>query len=228
MALLNRILYADGTRKSRLHDSNGTLHFSPEIFRALFSTAIRHAFKIYPNLPWLTYPAIRRLTLLVPGASVFEFGSGSSTKWFSEHARDVVSLENDVEWLQRVRTSLAERPNVQLIQADNPDDMTGALRSRPPFDIYLIDCQRSPDWSIGTEDLRIRCLEAAVDHNPGSATFIIDNTDVYKRLSARVASLFPEENIERLSGWVPGNAHPNETTIVRLDIDRSAKVETSN
>jgi len=66
-------------------------------------------------VPWFTCPAIRFLNPIAgKDYRVLEFGSGSSTHWWSERGREVVSVEHDPGWAHRFRETAA--PNVSLIE----------------------------------------------------------------------------------------------------------------
>jgi hypothetical protein len=57
--------------------------------------------------PWMCFPAVERLDRLVTAESrVFEFGSGGSTIYFAQRAREVVSVEHDRSWHQRLVAEL--------------------------------------------------------------------------------------------------------------------------
>jgi hypothetical protein len=48
--------------------------------------------------------------------SIFEYGSGGSTTWWANLVSQVVSVEHDREWFQKL---IAKKPaNVELIQID--------------------------------------------------------------------------------------------------------------
>lgn len=61
--------------------------------------------------PWFTYSAVDYLELLLnKSMSVFEWGSGSSSIWFSEKCKQVVSIEHNREWF--IKTA-------EMIEADD-------------------------------------------------------------------------------------------------------------
>lgn len=215
MAMLKRLIRADDSRRTRFHDGKGRLHLHPDMARSAFSTFRRHALGIYPALPWLTYAAIGELRKLTAGRRVFEFGAGTSTIWFAANAGRVVSVENNADWFNRSTGLLAANNHVELLYRPDESAFLASLDGHAKFDIYLIDCQAPASYSVSTEDLRIRCLDLAYAHAGGDAIFIVDNTDVNMRLDARVSTLFANETIQRLPGWVPGIFHPNETTLIR-------------
>lgn len=61
------------------------------------------------ELPWLTFPAIERLrSFLAPDMRVFEYGSGGSTLFFARRANEVVSMEHNGEWYEKLMSRLEE------------------------------------------------------------------------------------------------------------------------
>ena len=57
--------------------------------------------------PWMCFPAIEQLErLLTRQSRVFEYGSGGSTIYFAQRAAEVVSIEHEPSWYQRVGAEL--------------------------------------------------------------------------------------------------------------------------
>ena len=106
-------------------------------------------------LPWLTYPAIRWLDGYVdPGMSVFEWGSGQSTRWFRWRGCRVTSIEHDPRFV---------RPGITL--ARGIDAYVGAL-DHGKHDLVLID----GEW-------RVECAIQAAQL--GCRVVMLDNADSY-------------------------------------------------
>lgn len=58
----------------------------------------------YP-IPWYTYPAIEYLNnLRLSGLTILEYGSGNSSRYFLSRGANVISIESDREWYERIRT----------------------------------------------------------------------------------------------------------------------------
>ncbi len=58
---------------------------------------------------WVTFRALAFIeSLLTPELTVFEYGSGGSTIFYSKRVRQVISVEHDASWFSRVKTALAE------------------------------------------------------------------------------------------------------------------------
>jgi hypothetical protein len=97
--------------------------------------------KLGGPIPWLTYPAIDFLHGRAKrNLSVFEFGCGQSTLWWSERVLSVHACEHDSLWLDRVRSRVGD--NVTLLQY--PLDYGGeycraAVNTGRRFNIVVID-----------------------------------------------------------------------------------------
>ena len=59
------------------------------------------------RIPWISYPAIKMLEkILKPEMRVFEWGVGGSTLFFSARVRQLVSIEHDLQWAEKIRTAM--------------------------------------------------------------------------------------------------------------------------
>src|SRR5438105_11596179 len=57
--------------------------------------------------PWLTFSAIDKIErVIVEHMHVVEYGSGGSTLFWSYHVKEVISVEHDRAWYNRMRTEL--------------------------------------------------------------------------------------------------------------------------
>jgi hypothetical protein len=217
VSALSKALQADDSRRSRFHTSAGELVVSADIIRALSSTLGRHLFNRYSNLPWLTYPAISFIDDRLRGRRLFEFGSGTSTKWFGERCTEVHSVENNASWFRQVESEVGSMPNVHVKFAATDAEMVASVAATGgQFGAIVVDCQPADEAGEyrGSDDFRIACLQAAIPFAAEDCLFIIDNTDAMPRLSGKVVELFPNRQVHRFSGWAPGIFHPNETTVI--------------
>src|SRR5204862_2316387 len=58
------------------------------------------------RIPWISYPAIKMLEkILKPEMRVFEWGVGGSTLFFLERERQLVSIEQDLQWEEKISTA---------------------------------------------------------------------------------------------------------------------------
>lgn len=115
--------------------------------------------------PWMGYDAIEWLDLyLHPGMTVFEWGSGGSTLFFSKRVSYVVSIEHDPWWYHHTKDQLARLGIRNVFLAlicpetiSTPDTEYSStdrkykgqtfqayassidLRANPPYDLVLVD-----------------------------------------------------------------------------------------
>lgn len=78
--------------------------------------------------PWLTFAAIELIgSVLTPHSRAFEWGSGGSTLFLAQRCAEVVSVEHDQDWYERVKKEVAAREidnwqgHIETSQASNND-----------------------------------------------------------------------------------------------------------
>lgn len=89
-----------------------------------------------------------------PHARVLEFGSGGSTVWFSTYTKNVVSIEHNREWYDRVKRDLAKYDSchpVDLRLMSLPYHGVCEDFQDESFDLILVDGRN-----------RVRCAQAAI------------------------------------------------------------------
>jgi hypothetical protein len=117
-------------------------------------------------LPWYTYPSIDFLrTRIKPEMTVFEYGSGQSTRWWARHSESVHAIEDDKEWFTRVRDDLPA--NVDLRFAGSEEEYLASIGERgEKFDIVVID-----------GSFRNACARVCLDAMRPDAVVVWDNTE---------------------------------------------------
>ena len=90
-------------------------------------------------IAWLTYPCLAFLEPRIKSEmSVFEYGSGNSTLWWSGRVRRVVSCEHHRGWYERMSPKLP--PNVDYRHLELAAGYCEAVaRHANEFDIIVID-----------------------------------------------------------------------------------------
>lgn len=71
------------------------------------------------GLPWWSYEAIDWVKqYLKPQAKIFEWGSGGSTVFLSKYCQQLISVENDEEWMGKTKKKLESKriENVTLVK----------------------------------------------------------------------------------------------------------------
>lgn len=118
------------------------------------------------EIPWFTYPAIAHLDQWdLRDKTVFEFGAGNSTLYWCRQGAQVVSVESNRDWYERVRSRLPA--GAELFYETEPANYVQRLAARPEsFDVIVID---------GIER-RAGCRAALAKLRPGGVV-ILDNSD---------------------------------------------------
>ena len=66
-------------------------------------------------IPWITYPALMVLQRVVAAEhKVFEYGCGNSSLWWSEYVSEVVSVEHNETWANKVSSEAPPNLRIQL------------------------------------------------------------------------------------------------------------------
>jgi hypothetical protein len=117
-------------------------------------------------IPWYTYPAIEFLnTLDLADCDVFEFGSGNSSVFWSNHARSVTSVEDDKNWFEQVQK--VSRENQRVLYGDDEASYIAALQGgSKSYDVIVIDGR----W-------RLACVLPSIAFLKKGGLIILDNSE---------------------------------------------------
>jgi predicted O-methyltransferase YrrM len=134
-------------------------------------------------LPLYTYPAIEYLASFdCVNKKIFEFGSGQSTLYWLEQGADIVSVENNQKWIDKLSANLIGK-NHQYIFANTQDSYANSILEFPDshFDLIIIDgifsrylCAKNVIAKIKKDGLVI--LDNS-DWYPNTAKFLRENLD---------------------------------------------------
>ncbi len=155
-------------------------------------------------LPWYTYPAIEYLRQFdFSACSVFEYGTGNSTRYWAARAGRLQAVESDPNWHAELSREL---PNVHIHHYADPEQYAGCIaRDGIEFDVIVIDGR----W-------RRRCALEALGHLRAGGMIILDNGDKYRDAAQvlREAGLLQVD----FSGFGPINSYTWTTSMfVRAD-----------
>lgn len=119
-------------------------------------------------LPWYTYPAIAYLDQLdFTGCHVFEYGSGNSSRFWSEKSLSVTSVEISHDWYQIVLKNLS--PNNTLIHAASINEYVKSINNKSiNYDVIIVD-----------GSFRFDCAVEVVKKLSQGGIVILDNSDWY-------------------------------------------------
>jgi len=119
-------------------------------------------------IPWITYPALDFITSRVGSEmTVFEFGSGNSTLWWSQRAGHVTAVEHDGSWAARVVAQLPANATLSHVPlAAGGDYCRHARASGGRFHVIVVD---------GRD--RVNCARASIECLRPDGVIIWDNTE---------------------------------------------------
>jgi hypothetical protein len=119
-------------------------------------------------IPWITYPALdfirKRVTREL---TVFEFGSGGSTTWWANHVKNVVSVEHDRDWYEKIKS--LQCSNVRIFHVDLVYGGKYSNSTREHFDRFDIIVVDGRD--------RVNCIKNSIDSLKPTGIIILDNSD---------------------------------------------------
>lgn len=171
--------------------------------------------KEHSFVPWFTYPAIEALKNWdLSGKRVFEYGSGYSTLFWANRAKEVVSVEHDRAWHEKISSLAPSNSRVILSPIDKKEDFHPSPELREQFKAYseAIDGLFQIIVIDGYAKSRVRyqCAQAALPHLDANGLIILDNSDW---LPATAMFLRDANLIEvDFNGPVPGNNHTQTTS----------------
>jgi len=170
-------------------------------------------------IPWFTFPAIEALkNWNLSARRVFEYGSGYSTLFWAANTAQVISVEHNPEWHERISSLLPVNARIILApitQGDNEHEPLPQTRSQfaryaesikdqnDLFDIIVID-------GYSRSRVRHQCAQVSLPHLSHHGMMIVDNSDWLPAtcLYLRRAGLIQID----FSGFVPGNPHTQTTS----------------
>jgi len=144
------------------------------------------------DIVWVPYLAIEFVEELLRGgeSSVWEWGSGCSTRFFARRAAAVISIECNPRWHQRVTGAVAEYPHciVKLIEEGrkslgndprNPKHYYEQLREKQNFRRYASAIDEFGQFDLIVIDgmARPSCWKHGYTHVKLGGWLLLDNTD---------------------------------------------------
>ena len=184
------------------------------------------------KIPWITFDAIDYLnTLPLQSKIVFEWGSGGSTLFWLNKGANVVSIEHDRQWYDKMKLILPKTANIdyKLIEPEavhkaelystDASDPNGYISSNSKEWMYknyvsIIDQFENDYFDIILIDGRARpsCIKHAVKKIKEGGILILDNSDrdYYLSKTDKYVSEFKKKTY---IGAVPLVPQFSETTI---------------
>jgi hypothetical protein len=155
-------------------------------------------------LPWITYPAIDFLSQFdFADASVFEWGSGFSTLWWSKRCKQIASVESNPPWVPYIKRLLPASVELIVTPLDADAEIRALLEHHSvENDVFVIDNNGPFRW---------RCAEVASANLAKGGIIILDNSDQCQRAceTLRHAGLVQID----FTGFAPGAGYAQTTSI---------------
>lgn len=155
-------------------------------------------------LPWVTYSFIDFITpRVLPNMRIFEYGSGSSTLFYAKRVKEVVSVEHDQAWFEKIKGS--KPANAELIYCALKPDGEYARKAASldrPFDLIIVD---------GRD--RVNCCKYGVSALSSNGVIVLDDSERPEYQPARdflISSGFRELSF---SGISPGLFYLKATSV---------------
>lgn len=155
-------------------------------------------------IPWVTYPFIDFIKKrLNKNLTVFEYGAGNSTLFYSNLVKEVISVENDKAWIEKLSKNKPENVNfiyTELFYDGEYSKMPKVLNKE--FDIIIVD---------GRD--RVNCCKNSISSLKEGGIVILDDSE--REQYSLAFKLFKENGFKEISfnGIAPGLFHTKCTTI---------------
>lgn len=179
-------------------------------------------------LPWMNYGVIIHIQNLIhSNVCLFEYGSGSSTRYWISRGCKVVSVEHDKTFFEKMHVSLAAFCDYKLVEPEQDEAIKSKSHELPEsykssdyeelsFEAYVKSIDVYPDnyFDLVVVDGRARpaCIKHAVPKIKRGGFLILDNSD---------RDYYLKNTQLLLDGWtqttyrgvVRGLLHKEQTTI---------------
>jgi hypothetical protein len=154
-------------------------------------------------IPWMNYAAVDFIGAKINSQMrVFEWGAGYSSLWFASKLREVVSVDDNVEWYKELSIQLLG--NMKLMCLPNKLDYVSSISKEPgEFDVIVID---------GV--FRNECAQQCISKLSTNGMVIFDNSDGEEYDQS--IEYFNREGFFRIDFWglIPSYLYKNCTSIM--------------
>jgi hypothetical protein len=92
-------------------------------------------------IPWFTYPAFDFIKKNLPeNISVFEYGCGAGTLWWSTCAKEVVACEHNLDWYKKVSSESPGNVKIHHVDLEYGGEYSKVItKYQDKFDLVIID-----------------------------------------------------------------------------------------
>ncbi len=145
-------------------------------------------------IPWYTYPAIEYIKQLdLSDKVVFEYGSGSSTRFWAGRCKKLISVEDNQNWYSKIKGLVTGNVEYHLLE-ESQEYINFINKYAFAFDIIIIDGSH-----------RHECAAEALGKLRDDGFIILDNSDWH----AKTSRLLRESDLIEvdMSGFGPINGY---------------------
>lgn len=146
------------------------LHTSSFLFKTGWLLSIKEKKPIDNDgnkIPWLTYSFLTFMKpRLTKDLTLFEYGAGYSTYYFSERVSHITTIEYDKKWHDFIKDNLAKNVDIIYQDKDINDKYCRKIKTlNKTFDIILVD---------GRD--RVNCIKQSIDCLTSNGVLILDDS----------------------------------------------------
>jgi len=165
------------------------------------------------DIPWWNVAATEEVEAFLkdrPNGRAFEYGSGASSAWLAKRCKQLISVEHDTEWCEKISAMLAKHANSRVvhqpISVQESEAYTHAIGDAGGvFDLIVVDGRQ-----------RAACLEAALVHLADDGIILFDDSGRNRYRQAIAMSGLEETRYHGRSYCVP---YPDYSSILRRPSD---------
>jgi len=155
-------------------------------------------------LPWVTYGFIDFISdRLNTTMDIFEFGSGNSTLWYASKAKNIISVEHDNVWFEKIKKTMPKNVNIyyeKLLYDGEYSKFANALDRK--FDIVIVD---------GRD--RVNCMKNAINAIKENGVIVLDDSE--RKQYREGIDFLLNKDFKKIDFWgiSPGLFYRKNTTV---------------
>jgi hypothetical protein len=155
-------------------------------------------------VPWVTISFLDFIRpRLKADMTIFEYGSGNSTLFYSRLVKSVTSVESDKSWYQNIEKEMPANVTLRYVPREAQDDYCNfASKSALRYDLIIVDGHS-----------RFDCVKACLNSLSDNGVIVLDNSNraEYKE----IYEFLDIKGFRSLDFWgmAPGSLRTNCTTV---------------